>query len=135
MKEAEGQYMETVDAAARRAERERNLLGIPPDQHVGIGGSATRGHTVEFRKLNAEEAALVDFNPDGSPYLKSPGPALFFARTGYEAYREKGESSTYDGKRMPTWEELKSLPHGERTRALWQAGATAILSAAGITIR
>lgn len=52
-----------------------------------------------------------------------------YARIGYEAYREASGGTTFDGRPMPTWDELESLPHGERTRKLW----TLLFAAAIVT--
>ncbi|XXX73896.1 hypothetical protein WMF30_40245 [Sorangium sp. So ce134] len=49
-----------------------------------------------------------------------------YAKIGYEAYRAASGGTTFDGRAMPTWEELEQLPHGERTRRLWGEAARAI---------
>ncbi len=51
-----------------------------------------------------------------------------YAKIGYEAYREASGGTTFDGRPMPTWEELGQLPHGARTRRLWGEAAAAMIS-------
>lgn len=50
-----------------------------------------------------------------------------YAKIGYEAYRAASGGTTFDGRPMPTWEELDQLPHGARTRRLWKFAAGAIV--------
>jgi hypothetical protein len=57
---------------------------------------------------------------------------MSYARIGYDAYRSASGGTTYDGRPMPTWDELEALPHGERTRRLWEAAAMAIGEAADV---
>lgn len=40
------------------------------------------------------------------------------AAVGYNRYREAGAASTFDGRPMPTWEQLDELPNGARTKGL-----------------
>ena len=53
-----------------------------------------------------------------------------YAKIGYEAYRAASGGTTFDGRPMPTWEELEQLPHGARTRRLWADAAEAIVAKA-----
>lgn len=45
----------------------------------------------------------------------------------FEAYNESGPNpwKAYDGKPVPTWEQLPSLPHGPQVMAKWKAVADA----------
>lgn len=51
------------------------------------------------------------------------------ARLGYTAYHRKGGGKTYNGQKMPSWDDLAKAEHGKRTCDLWGAGADAIARA------
>jgi hypothetical protein len=54
------------------------------------------------------------------PATKSPG------QIGYEAYAQSTGGKTWDGKPMPTWEQV--LASGTKVAGAWEAAAQAILS-------
>ena len=45
---------------------------------------------------------------------------------GYEAYGETAGWKTFDGRPMPTWEELGLTDTGQETRRRWEVAARAI---------
>jgi hypothetical protein len=62
----------------------------------------------------------------GAWSMITPSRSDLLAKLGYDAYRAAGDGKTFDGRPMPTWEDLADLPHGPRTRALWEKAAVAI---------
>lgn len=51
-------------------------------------------------------------------------PSLDFGQIGYEAYGKTAGWKTFDGRRMPSWEEA-----GDETRRRWHVAAHGILDA------
>jgi hypothetical protein len=58
-----------------------------------------------------------------------------FGQIGYEAYGETAQPlpwTTFDGRPMPTWEQLGATGTGMETRRRWEVAGTAINVAVGI---
>lgn len=47
-------------------------------------------------------------------------------QVGYEAYGDTAEWRTFDGRPMPTWEELGATKTGQETQRRWEVAARAI---------
>lgn len=50
-------------------------------------------------------------------------------QVGYDAYAETAGGKTFDGRPMPTWEQLGETPTGQETRRRWEVSADAIRAA------
>jgi len=48
-------------------------------------------------------------------------------RVGYEAYGETAGWKTFDGRPMPSWDELGASDTGKETQRRWEVAAKAIL--------
>jgi hypothetical protein len=50
-----------------------------------------------------------------------------YGRIGYDAYGETANWKTFDGRPMPTWDELSETETGRETQRRWHMAARAIL--------
>lgn len=57
-------------------------------------------------------------------------PEKSYGQIGYEAYGETAGWTTFDGRPMPSWEQLGDSPGGRETRRRWDVAAQAVLDAA-----
>jgi len=56
-------------------------------------------------------------------------PEKSHGRVGYEAYGAAADWTTFDGRPMPTWEQLGETGTGMETRRRWDMAASAIIMA------
>ena len=97
--------------------------------------TATRSHFADGPPSLPRRPGLT---PDCPPIACSAPPLApeDYARICFNAYGDTpgaaGPWFTFDGREMPRWETLKDSERDLLTRARWQAGATAVLKAAGV---
>lgn len=57
----------------------------------------------------------------------SDGNERSLGQVGYDAYGKTADWKTFDGRPMPTWEQLGATEAGRETRRRWEVAANAVL--------
>lgn len=103
-------------------------MSVSPVPEAQLRAATIQTRTAPVLGLPFEVTAARDVGPGGPQ--PDPGARVRRAQIGYEAYGAAAGWKTFDGRPMPTWEDLGMLPHGAETRRRWEVAAAAIAAEA-----